>query len=115
MIDHGKWAVTRVPIAPGAGCRQNYAPGADISRYKNMERKSGSHLPCAADAAPHWGRWVRPDYPLTPLLVALSIKNRCARIKISIGGMTEIAAPASTRLGLSAARPRSTLSDNVNT
>ena len=32
-----------------------------------------------------------------------------------IGGITLMAAPANTRFGLSAARPRNTLSDSVNT
>lgn len=55
------------------------------------------------------------DYPFTPLLVALSMKKRCAKTKMIIGGITEMAAPANTKLGLSAARPRKTLSERVST
>ena len=53
--------------------------------------------------------------PFTALLVALSTKYRWAKTKISSGSTMAMAAPARMRLGLSEARPRNTLSDNVRT
>src|SRR6185436_7455590 len=36
VMDHGKRAVSDFPIATGAYYKYNYAPGTDISRYKNI-------------------------------------------------------------------------------
>ena len=36
VMDHGKRAVSKFPIADGEYYKVNYAPGTDISRYKNI-------------------------------------------------------------------------------
>ena len=36
VMDHGKRAVSRFPIADGVYYKYDYAPGTDISRYKNI-------------------------------------------------------------------------------
>lgn len=36
VMDHGKRDVSKFPIADGVYYKVNYAPGTDISRYKNI-------------------------------------------------------------------------------